>query len=128
MMYLNNSDPGSENEDDVEFQTHLQESGNEILDCEHAFTCLYEQLLKHGDKWSTIASHLGFRQHELRIIQAKPLLLNDAPESWLRTMLSEWLEWAPGDSRGSGDFATLNGLKKALNKAGLRETALSLKA
>ena len=124
---MHNSDAGSESEDDVEFQTHLQESGNEILH-EHTFTSLYEQISKHSDKWSTIASHLGFRQRELRIIQARPLLLSDAPESWLREILAEWLEWAPGDSRGSRDFATLNGLKKALNKAGLRERALSLKA
>ena len=89
---------------------------------------MYEQLSKHSDKWSTIGAHLGFRQRELRIIQAKPLLLNDAPHSWLREMLAEWLEWAPGDSRGSKDFATLNGLKKALNRAGLRETTLSLRS
>ena len=33
-------------------------------------------------------------------------------------MLQDWLQWAPGDGRGSTCFATLEGLKEALNNAG----------
>ena len=42
-------------------------------------------------------------------------------------MLSQWLQWAPGDSRGSTSFATLEDLKTALNQAGLGATAHDLK-
>ena len=114
--------------EDVEFLTLLEESGNERLTQKHNFTTLYGQLSKHSHKWSIIGAHLGFQQSELDIIQARPLLLKTAPESWLSAMLVEWMEWAPGDSRGSRDFATLNGLKNAVNKAGLRDIALSLKS
>ena len=105
----------------------VEESGNERLTQKRNFTSLYEQLSKHSHKWSTIGAHLGFLQSELDNIQARPRLFSDAPNSYLRAMIAEWLEWAPGDSRGSGDFATLNDLKKALHKVGLRDNALSLK-
>ena len=89
----------------------------DLLKKKNNFTSLYGQLSKHSDKWSTIGVLLGFKQSELDIIQARPFLLNSAPHSWLSVMLTEWLEWAPGDDRGSVDFATLNRLKKAMNKA-----------
>ena len=41
-------------------------------------------------------------------------------------MLAQWLEWAPGDSRGSTSFATLEDLKAALYQAGLGATAHNL--
>ena len=90
------------------------------------FPTLLEQLTKHSTKWITIGLHLGFRQHELDNIQARPLLLVGAPDSLLRTLLAEWLQWAPGDHRESTCFATLQCLKDALSKAGLGETAHSL--
>ena len=121
------TDTDSESESDVELQASLHESGNQRLTEKDNFHHLYEQLSKHSDKWSSIGSHLGFLQSELDIIKAKPLLLSEAPNSWLREMLAEWLQWAPGDSQGSRVCATLNALKKALCKAGLRETALSLR-
>ena len=42
-------------------------------------------------------------------------------------MLAQWLQWAPGDSRGSTSFATLEDLKAALNQAGLGAIAYDLK-
>ena len=59
------------------------------------------QLNPHASKWREIGTHLGFLQGELDNIEHKPLLLNEGPKAWLREMLREWLEWAPGDSRGS---------------------------
>ena len=50
----------------------------------------------------------------------------DAPNSWLNTMLAEWLQWSPGDGRGSTKCATLERLSDALNKAGLSEAAQSI--
>ena len=41
-------------------------------------------------------------------------------------MLEEWFQWAPGDARGSQDFATLESLKDAVSKAGFGSTAHKL--
>ena len=69
---------------------------------------------------------LTFTQAELNNIQTNPLLLPGSPISWLSTMLSQWLEWAPGDGRRSTDFAALEGLKRALRRANLGATAHNL--
>ena len=42
-------------------------------------------------------------------------------------MLEEWLQWAPGDHRGSKNFATLEGLQLALSKSGLGVAASELR-
>ena len=89
-------------------------------------TVLYGRLDCHAHRWRDIATHLGFRQTELENIQARALLMQGSPQSWLRAMLSEWLEWAPNDSRGSSSFATLQALKVALNKSRLGATASTL--
>ena len=47
----------------------------------------------------------------------------DAPGSWFSAMLEAWLEWKPGDSRGS---VSLKSLKNAVDKAGLGKTATEL--
>ena len=90
---------------------------------ENHHAVLLKQLTKHAVSWREIGTHLGFTQDQLETIQAKPLLLSGAPTSWLSKMLAEWLQFAPGDSRGSTSFATLEGLRTALNKAGLGATA-----
>ena len=113
------------NEDDG-LQMSLTESGNRLRLHPRDFTALYQQLSRTSDKWSMIGAHLGFLQSEIDNIKARPLLLNDAPDSWLRAMLSEWLQWAPGDGRESKTYATLNDLSDALVKLGLREAATSL--
>ena len=48
-----------------------------------------------------------------------PWLLTEAPRSWLREMLTQWLEWAPGDGRGSTGYATKEALHAALLHANL---------
>ena len=90
------------------------------------YATLYEQLSLYAAKWRTIGAYLGFHQGELDTIESKPLLLHEAPKSWLREMLSEWLEWAPGDGRGSVRCATLNQLRDAARKSGLGRTAQEL--
>ena len=87
---------------------------------------LYEKLKEHSYKWKEIGTLLGFRPGELDNIEARPLLLSSAPKSWLSAMLEEWLKWAPGDARGSTEVATLNGLRQALDKAGLSATTQAL--
>ena len=43
-------------------------------------------------------------------------------------MLADWLQWAPGDQRGSTSYATQEGLRDALNKGELSEAAQSITA
>ena len=87
---------------------------------------LLEKLTKHAAHWRNIGERLRFTPDELNDIEARPLLLHGAPRSWLREMLAVWLQWAPGDSRGSRDFATLKALKSALDEAGLAAAASDL--
>ena len=91
------------------------------------YASLVQQLSKDAAKWRKIGIYLGFGANELDTIQSKPALFTEAPTSWLSEMLSQWLQWAPGDSRGSTNFATLEALKTALDQAGLAATAHNLK-
>ena len=86
---------------------------------------LLTQLEKHASRWRDLGARLGFTG-ELDNIQANPVLINNAPKSYLSTLLTQWLEWAPGDGRGSQGFATLEGLKDALRQANLGATAHDL--
>ena len=47
----------------------------------------------------------------------------DSPKSWLSAMLTQWLQWAPGDGRGSTDYATKEKLHAALLKINLGQLA-----
>ena len=87
---------------------------------------LLQQLTENASSWRGIGTYLGFRSGELDNIQGHPLLLSNAPRSWLSEMLAQWLQWAPGDSRGSTSFANLENLKTALNQAGLAATTHDL--
>lgn len=104
--------------------TQPHASDSKLTSRNHA--SLFKQLSQLAAKWDDIGRELGFKQGELDNIKDSPLLLSGAPLSWLGTMLSQWLEWAPGDSRGSRDFATLEGLKDALRQANLGSTAHDL--
>ena len=59
----------------------------------------------------------------MEIIEMRPMLLKEAPQSWLREMLSQWLQWAPGDRRESTSFATKDSLRTALLNANLGQLA-----
>ena len=98
---------------------------NRLSDNHHSV--LLKQLTKHAATWKEIGTYLGFTQGQLDNIQANQFLAMNSPVSWLSTMLAQWLQWAPGDSRGSTSFATLEDLKTALNQAGLGATAHDLR-
>ena len=51
----------------------------------------------------------------MNIIEAQPRLFSGAPQSWLFNVLSDWMEWAPGDSGGSTKYANLEDLKVKLD-------------
>ena len=86
-------------------------------------TIIYWHLNRFASKWREIGMGLQFKHCELNNIQSKPLLLSTAPASWLNEMLSMWLQWAPGDHRGSTNYATVEGLAIALERAGLAAAA-----
>ena len=88
---------------------------------DHGRIC--EQLNPHLSAWRAIGQHLGFKPGELDAIRANPSLLDGAPQSYLSAMLASWLQWAPGDARGSTSYATLPALKSAVDKAGFGLTA-----
>ena len=88
---------------------------------------LFQQLINHASKWRLIGLHLGFLPGELSNIEARPTLLQGAPVSYLGALLEESIQWAPGDSRGSTSFTTLDSLKDSLTKAGLAAAAHDLK-
>ena len=88
---------------------------------------VFRQLKIHAYKWREIGLHLGFLPGELSNIEARPTLIKDAPVSCLGALLEESTKWAPGDSRGSTGFTTLDSLKAALMHAGLAAAAHDLK-
>ena len=90
---------------------------------ERDIPCLLRQLKKHASKWREIGINLEFLPGELSNIAARPNLSEGAPVSLLGALLEEWIQWAPGDSRGSTDFATLESLKTALSDSGLGAAA-----
>ena len=89
-------------------------------------TSVTEKLAPYSYKWRKIGEGLCFTADELNNIEAKPNLNTEAPSSYLSAMLSDWWHWAPGDSRGSTSYATLESLRAAVDKAGLGRTAQSL--
>ena len=101
-------------------------SAHTRLDRSHHANLLL-QLTKDASDWRKVGTYLGFVSGELENIQSNPSLFCKAPTSWLSELLTQWLQWAPGDIRGSTSFATLEDLKTALNQAGLGVSAHDLK-
>ena len=67
----------------------------------------HEKLAPHAAKWRDVGKGLGFKEEEMDSIQSNPMLMMQSPpKSWLKEMLSQWLQWAPGDGRGSTGVAT----------------------
>ena len=84
---------------------------------------VFSHLTQHASKWRAIGTGLRFTQYELDNIENMPSLFFTAPTSMLHRMLSNWLQWAPGDSRGSTNYATVDALIIALVRAGLAAAA-----
>ena len=91
-------------------------------------TLLSEQLSNCADQWRKIGIYLKFTQIELNILEVKNTYKYRVPDSstLLNKMLQQWLQWCPGDSRGSNNYPCLEDLKDALRLAGFRETADNL--
>ena len=84
---------------------------------------IYQKLCSHAHKWHEIGRGLDFSPNEMDIIASTPMLLFRGPNGYLEKLLSQWLQWAPGDGRGSTGYATKESLIAALLKAKLGELA-----
>lgn len=74
---------------------------------------ILELLAPFAYKWKKIGIALGFTLSELQVIDtAKPPLYFGTPNSWLREMLSMWVQWTPETLHGK--YSTLEDLVKAL--------------
>ena len=88
----------------------------------------------HLCRWRDLGSALGFSNEELENIDrdydnyARVLAFTrkKLQEDHLHILLRHWLQWYPGDKRGSTSFATYTQLKTALITAGLGAVARDL--
>ena len=64
---------------------------------ERDIAALLNLLHKFSDKWNEIGLGLGFTPSELKQIDSNPLLLMSAPGSFLRELLSRWIQWPTKD-------------------------------
>ena len=93
-----------------------------LTDEDHAD--IYPKLVGHAAKWRDIGRALGFTEGEMNNIQSNQMLvMQGPPESYLSEMLSRWLQWAPGDGRGSTGYATKESLHAALMSVNLGRLA-----
>ena len=60
---------------------------------ERDIATLLNLMHKFSYKWNEIGLGLGFVQSELTLISSNPLLLISAPASYLRMLLSQWVQW-----------------------------------
>lgn len=87
-------------------------------------------LKSHSNLWRIIGFELGFFPNELDTISSNPVLIfqSSPTTSFLGKMIEHWLQWAPGDGRGSKNFATFEDLQAALLKVdGFAAKAYDLK-
>ena len=75
---------------------------------------LMEKLAPHAAKWSLLGMALGFTPSELKVMEAKPSLIYNAPTSYLAELLYEWVQWSPKTDHAK--YATLSDLRQALRR------------
>ena len=92
-----------------------------LSDKDHAD--IYNKLNRHAAKWRDIGGALGFTEGEMDNITGRLFMMQLAPNSWLRELLTQWLQWAPGDRRGSTGYATKESLRAALMSVNLGRLA-----
>ena len=89
-------------------------NGTRLTTTKH-YQKIYSLLSSFAHLWREIGLQLSFLPNELNVIQSNPvLMLQNPPASYLGRMLELWLQWAPGDGRGSKNFARFEDLQAAL--------------
>ena len=93
----------------------LDEIPSDILGAEDMNTLVSEIKCSKSDwfsNWRDLGYQLGFTADELEKIDQKH-------RKHLYYLLHGWVQWYPGDSRGSTKFPTYSGLQSALVRSGL---------
>ena len=93
---------------------------------DYHYRCLCEQLRPCAASWEDIATYLGFKAHEIANIRADHSRQMNATGASMNSTVDRWSHWAPGDSRRSTDYATLEALRIAVDKAGFADIARKL--
>jgi hypothetical protein len=101
---------------------HIDDSETRLCDDDHSW--IYNKLKDKAAYWRDIGRKLGFKEGEMNNIQVNQMLMMQSPpKSYLGEMLSQWLQWTPGDGRGSTGIATRESLRAALLRANLGRLA-----
>lgn len=93
---------------------------------EHHYGLLCEQMTPVAAVWEEIVLYLGFKDYEIANIRQSNAKYSNPPGSFMNEAISKWSNWAPGDSRGSKDYATIGALRRAVSKAGRPHDAETL--
>ena len=93
--------------------------GGDVILREKHLVILLETLKPATPHWKTVGLALGFLDHELTIIECKPLLIPEGVTGYFRDMLSQWLRCMPSIH----SCPTLETLVAVLRNAGEEKTA-----
>jgi hypothetical protein len=96
----------------------LHSAGTRLEPCHYGILC--EKFRSCAFKWKEIAQSLQFKYPEIEEIATHR---SGQPSSCLSDVIGKWLEWAPGDNRGSSEYATREQLLVAVEKAGFGRLA-----
>lgn len=79
-------------------------------------SALIKILTPYADKWRSIGAQLGFKTHELGVIEAESAVQSEGPIAFLIATLQEWGKW-PNSTLGvkHTTYANLNSLEAALS-------------
>ena len=91
-------------------------TGTARLNVEQDVSWICAVLQLYSRHWHIIAHGLGFTETEISTVEASYASRTDHPYSYLQAMLFRWLQWFPGDIRGSTYYPTLEYLQKALDE------------
>ena len=81
-------------------------------------------LINHSYKWRNIGLALGFTHPELNLIEHNPILMFNAPSSYLVALLGQFVEWPNEDHE---NYPTLKKLCEALRSSIVGLGALAIK-
>ena len=82
---------------------------------------LLEIIKSCASQWREIGRQLGFHEYEIEELEEKP------HSDRLMAIIRNWLQWCPGDSRGSKSRARLEDLEAVLSNIGYSEVSEKLK-
>ena len=98
-------------------------SGGDIILSEQDLYILTEILRPAAPQWKILGLAFGFLNHELTIIECKPLLIPEGPPGYFREMLGQWLKWAPPNHSPP----TVESLALTLQSSGHEDLAVKLR-